>query len=121
VSRFDCVSIDRFAPKVTIRGVKIQSVGARDEAERFIQISPQFVKRAGPARMVPCHRNPPRKRAAGGFEPSNVIPLPAVDRNWDGSEGAQSRLGFYTECGESVLGRTVRVTVRGSPLSCAFF
>ena len=83
----DFVAIHFLAAKLAVEGVQVQAVFAGHKRQRQVQISAQFFRRAGLARIVAGHGQTVAQRAAGVFETAHIIALPAVQRNRNRREG----------------------------------
>ena len=89
---FDFVAIHFAAAELAVHRVQVHSMFARNERERFVEIHPQFVRRAGLARMVAGDGKAAANGSGAVLETGNVIALPAMKRDGDCREGLQGRL-----------------------------
>ena len=113
VGRFNLVAINLLPGKLAVEGMQVEPVAARDEREGHVEIGPQFIRRAGLARIVARHCQPAAEFLAGMLKAANVVPLPAVERNGNLGEAAQRLLHAHAvgrveflgqfECGRHLL------------------
>ena len=50
--RLDLIAIHPFATELTVEGMQVQAMFARDDGERLLEIGPQFIRRAGLAGII---------------------------------------------------------------------
>ena len=92
VPGFDFVAIHFAAAELAVHRVQVHSMFARNERERFVEIHPQFVRRAGLARMVPGDGETATNGSGAVLETGHVVSLPAMKRDGDCRQGFQGPL-----------------------------
>ena len=109
VGGLDRVAIDLLAAKLPVEGVQVHPMPARDQREGLGKVGPQFVGRAGLARVVARHGQAAAEPSAGVLEAAHVVSLPAVERDGDLLERRERRGRVHPERVVLVLGESVRV------------
>jgi len=71
---------------------------AGDQRQHLIQVGAQLFRRAGLAGIVAGDRESTAELFAGVLESADVISLPAVERDRNGSEPFDGRVGVDAEC-----------------------
>ena len=113
VGRFNLVAINLLPGKLAIEGMQVEPVAAGDEGEGHIEIGPQFIRRAGLARIIARHGQSAAEFLARMLKAADIVPLPAMERNGDLGEAAQRLLHAHAvgrveflgqlECGRHLL------------------
>ncbi len=101
--RLNGVTVDRLAFEVAVGGVEVESVGTWNQAERFVQVGSQFFEGPRAPRMIAGDGNSTGQGVPGGLKPSDIITLPALDRDGDSRECAESGFRVDAEGGEGSL------------------
>jgi len=102
MGRVHLVAINFFAVKVAVAGVKVEPMGPRNERKRLVKIGSEFLQVAGFARIIPGHLNASCQFAAA-FKSSNIIALPAMERNRNGRKRGKSGFGINPKRGVGFL------------------
>ncbi len=122
----NAVTVDRLAFEVAVGGVEVESVGTWNQAERFVQIGSQFFEGPRAPRMIAGDGNPTGEGVPGGLKAGDIITLPALDRDGDSRECAESGFRVDAERGKGFLRGLVGSGVlceggsRGEPLLANF-
>src|SRR5438067_11598222 len=95
--RLQLVAIDPPAAVVGVDRVQINAMRAGNQAQSFVQIGAQLIDISGFAGIIAGRLNAAPRQSRGAFEATDVVPLPAVDRNADGAKYIQRALGIDTE------------------------
>ena len=98
--RFQLIPIHPLAVlKNGIAGVKIQLLGAGAELQHHVQIGHQLLRGSGPARIVGGGLDASGEGLGGvGIETTNVVALPAVQRNGNILQLCDGGIGIDTKC-----------------------
>ena len=94
------VAVDDFAfGMLGIERVKVQAMGSGDEAEGFVEIGAEMIGRARFPGIISGDGEPAAELSAGGFEPADVIALPAMEADRNCAERGQGFFGVDAEVG----------------------
>ena len=102
--RLDLVAIHIFSAELAVECVEVQAMFAWYEGKCFIKIRAEFIWGAGFSWVISCNRDPATESFAVGFKSTNVIALPAVERNWNTREFLHDRICIYAHIGVTLFG-----------------
>ena len=86
------IALDLLAARLGITGVKVQPMRAGQKRQRLVQVGSELVGRAGLAGIVTGDRQAAPNLLARVLEPTDVIALPAMERDRDRRQPRQGRL-----------------------------
>jgi hypothetical protein len=101
--------------------MQIEPVPARDKRQSFGRIAAELVGGAGLSRVIPRRRQPAANLPPARLEPTDIVSLPAVNRDRHGRERLQSPLDIHTMPGVLITRDVVRAldpSVAHTSLSC---
>jgi hypothetical protein len=91
---FDFVSLYELATVVQVAGVEIQAVPPWNQAESLLDVTAKLIDGPGLPRVVAGRLNASTGEfGAGGFKPSHIVPLPAMERDRNAFEFLQRGIG----------------------------
>ena len=102
--RLDLIAIHIFSAELAVECMKVEAMFAGDEGECFIEVRAEFIWRAGFSWIISCHRDPAAESFAVGFKSTNIIALPAVERNRNGREFLHDRICIDAHIGVTLFG-----------------
>jgi len=77
------IAVHFFPAKFPVERVEVQSMPARDEGERLVQVGAQFFGGSRFAGIISGGHETAAQSAGRAFKTADVIALPAVERNRD--------------------------------------
>jgi hypothetical protein len=77
--------------------MEVEPVLSGDHRQRGVEVATEFIGRAGAAGVVAGHGQTAADRSPLGFEPADVVALPAMQRHGDLRQGRESLLGVHPE------------------------
>ncbi len=86
------VTLDFLATRFRVAGMKVDTMRARHQNERLIQVGAELIGRHGFSRIIAGDGQSGTERLSGVFEPTDVVPLPAVKRDRDGRQPLERAL-----------------------------
>ncbi len=109
---FDGVAVDGKVAELAVHRVEVDPVPAGDEGEGLLEVGPELVDGAGPARIRPGDLKAAAGQAAGlALEAAHVVALPAVDRQGDRLQAGQRLFRIDAVLGIAVAGRCIGLSI----------
>ena len=94
------VAFDELAAEIAVNRVQVEPVRSRNQAQRGVEVSAEFLGGAGFAGIIAGRLN---ASAAQGrrrmFESADIIALPAMQGNWECFKRFQGRVSVHAQCG----------------------
>src|SRR5581483_10777165 len=105
----ELVAVDFATGVIGVDGVEVETVAARNEAERLVEVGAELINVAGLARIITSRLNSAAGQAGSDFEACDVVALPAVQRDSDSAQLLHGPLGGNTKLRIALAGHFIRL------------